>query len=105
MHAVSSITMTPHEPNKVPFAANESKSIRTSHSSGRRMGTDEPPGMMPVNLLPLRTPPQTSFTKSIHEIPNSLSTTAGRLTRPLTQHSFGPGVASFEPMPLHQPTP
>ena len=73
MHVVSSITMQPAEPSRVPFFASESKSMRTSISSAFRIGTEEPPGITPFNLFPFRMPPQTSKINSGRGTPNSRS--------------------------------
>src|SRR5947207_14970281 len=105
MHAVSSITIAPQEPSNVPFDASESKSIRTSHSSGRRIGTDEPPGMTPLSLFPFRMPPHSTSINSISGTPSSRSITAGLLTCPLTQYNLGPVFFSLEPMLLYHSTP
>ena len=57
MSAVSSSTMTPPAPRKVPLARGPSKSMGVSSSSAVMTGVDTPPGMTALSLRPPLTPP------------------------------------------------
>ena len=57
MHVVSSSTMMPADPRSDPAFCTPSKLACVSSWSGRRIGTDEPPGITAFSVRPGRTPP------------------------------------------------
>jgi len=64
MHVVSSSTMMPAEPRSEPAFCTPSKLAGTSRSLGRRIGTEDPPGMTALSVRPSRTPPARSSMSS-----------------------------------------
>src|SRR5438552_12696041 len=67
-----------------------SKLAGVSSWDGRRIGTDDPPGITALSVRPSRTPPAHPSISSRSVMLIDASKTPGRRTWPLTQYSFGP---------------
>src|SRR5436190_16339701 len=81
-----------------------SKLACVSSCDGRRIGTDDPPGITAFSVRPSRTPPAKPSINSRSVIVIGASYTPGRLTCPLTQYSFGPPFFSG-PIPAYHSGP